>query len=142
MVIVRHGGLEAVVVEPTLTDRRVQAVPEKWALADHLLSRMTPNSVKRQINNINAVVAYARREYEAPRNDVFLTLDAAKAALTDRACRLHLAVGMTFAASWRSGDTMTITSGRTLRLGTKHRQKRIVRLLELAIKNVKSKRWF
>jgi hypothetical protein len=59
-------------------------------LRDHLLTRMKPDSVKRQINNIKAVVAYACREFEVPRNDVFLDLSYPKEALEDRERRLPL----------------------------------------------------
>ncbi|MFZ3585451.1 hypothetical protein ACOI1H_25555, partial [Loktanella sp. DJP18] len=59
-------------------------------LRDHLLTRMKPDSVKRQINNIKAVVAYACREFEVPRNDVFLDLSYPKEALEDREKRLPL----------------------------------------------------
>lgn len=59
-------------------------------LRDHLLTRMKPDSVKRQINNIKAVVAYACREFEVPRNDVFLKMELPKEALEDRERRLPL----------------------------------------------------
>ncbi|SHE35860.1 Site-specific recombinase XerD [Loktanella atrilutea] len=59
-------------------------------LRDHLLTRMKPDSVKRQINNIKAVVAYACREFEVPRTDVFLDLSYPKEALEDREKRLPL----------------------------------------------------
>jgi hypothetical protein len=59
-------------------------------LRDHLLTRMKPDSVKRQINNIKAVVAYACREFEVPRNDVFLKMELPKEALEDREKRLPL----------------------------------------------------
>jgi hypothetical protein len=59
-------------------------------LRDHLLLRMKPDSVKRQINNIKAIVAYACREFEVPRNDVFLKLEFPKEALEDRERRLPL----------------------------------------------------
>lgn len=59
-------------------------------LRDHLLRRMKSNSVKRQINNIKAVVAYACREFEVPRNDVFLKMEFPKDALEDRERRLPL----------------------------------------------------
>jgi integrase len=59
-------------------------------LRDHLLTRMKPDSVKRQINNVKAVVAYACREFDMPVNGAFLKLELPKEALEDREKRLPL----------------------------------------------------
>ena len=74
------------------TDLPLRKITRQHAkdLRDNLLSRMKPSSAKRQINNIKAVVAYACREFEIPRNDVFLDLSYPKETLEDREKRLPL----------------------------------------------------